>query len=52
MLYKFTYYNNNRLVYKTCYTEREAEVFFALLVSAKYCFRVQTIIKRHHYQNK
>lgn len=46
IIYKFFYYDskNNELM-KICYTEREAETFFDILVSAKYKFKVYTLYK-------
>ncbi len=46
IIYKFFYYDkkNNELM-KLCYNEREAEVFFDILVSAKYRFKVYTLYR-------
>lgn len=46
MIYKFTYYFNDKIYYKTCTTQREADVFFNILVSANLPFRVITTTKR------
>lgn len=34
MIYYFDYLLNNNLLHHTCYTLREAEIFFDILVSA------------------
>ena len=47
MLYKFTYYFNNKLLHHTCRNSKEADFFFNLLLSLGcYSIRVDTIIKR------
>lgn len=46
MIYKFTYYVDGELKRKTCYTEKEALIFFQILISAKYPTRIDTIKKR------
>lgn len=46
MIYKFTYFFDNKLLYKTCTTEREALIFFNILASAKIPFKIITITKR------
>ena len=46
IIYKFFYYDNkNNELMKICNTEREAEIFFDILVSAKYRFKVYTLYK-------
>lgn len=49
IIYKFFYYDkkNNELM-KICRTEREAEVFFDILVSARYRFKVYTLYKKNN----
>ena len=46
MIYKFAYFSSGELFYKTCYTEREAEIFFSLLVASKCSIKVTTITRR------
>ncbi len=47
IIYKFFYYDskNNELM-KICRSPREAEIFFDILVSAKYRFKVYTLYSR------
>lgn len=49
IIYKFFYYdrNNNELM-KICYSPREAEVFFDILVSANYRFKVYTLYRKSY----
>lgn len=35
MIYKFTYYYNNKLMVHTCRTEKEANIFFDILMAIK-----------------
>lgn len=46
MIYQFVYYSNGNSHIKTCFTEREAIVFFNILTSARISFSVKTINKR------
>lgn len=53
MLYQFTYQLNGIHFNKVCHTIREAEVFFAILISAKCEYlRVITYTRRHPYDKK
>lgn len=46
MLYKFFYYSNGIFAKKMCYSEREAIIFFDILVSAHIPFSIYTIKRR------
>lgn len=48
MIYKFTYYYNNKLLIHTCKTLKEADYFFNLLLSLR-CnsIRIDTQLKHH-----
>lgn len=48
MIYNFTYFNGDKVIYKSCITDREADVLFKILVSAKIPFKVITITKRRN----
>lgn len=49
MIYRFSYMLKDNLYYKVCYTLREAEVFFDILISAgASSIRVITQTKRGH----
>lgn len=53
MLYQFTYQLNGFHYNKVCTTLREAEVFFAILLSAKCDYlRVITYTRRHGYDKR
>lgn len=46
MLYKFTYNVDGELKRKLCYTEREASIFFEILLACHYPFTIMTITRR------
>ena len=52
MLYYFTYTLDKKTLVKVCYTLREAELFFDILISARAEYIKVTSFKRRHNNDK
>lgn len=48
MVYRFTYYYNNNLIYETFIDETKATAKFFWLISKKIPFKIITSTKRHN----